>query len=74
VTTDLREFLKIRPCGHEGGIMTSMERVLGHSVDLEDVKASVIAHFQGVFGFIVRRVNVSELLPEAPRGRRPRRP
>jgi hypothetical protein len=41
---------------------------------LEDVKASVIVHFQGVFGFIVRRVNVSELLPEAPRGRRPRRP
>jgi lipoate-protein ligase B len=74
VTTDLQEFLKIRPCGHDGGIMTSMERILGHAVDLEDVKASVIAHFQGVFGFIVRRVNVSELLPEGPRGKRPRRP
>src|SRR6266566_430747 len=73
VTTDLREFLKIRPCGHEGGIMTSMERVLGHPVDLEDVKASVIAHFQAVFGVTLRRVNVSELLPESPRGPR-RRP
>src|SRR5207253_3047094 len=30
VTTDLREFLKIRPCGHDGGIMTSMEKCLGH--------------------------------------------
>src|SRR5206468_3112922 len=42
-------------------------------IDLEDVKASVIAHFQGVFGFTLRRVNVSELLPEAPAGRRLRR-
>ena len=74
VTTDLREFLKIRPCGHDGGIITSMQQSLGHPLDLEDVKASVIAHFQGVFGFIVRRVNISELLPEAPPGRRPRRP
>ena len=73
VTTDLGEFLKIRPCGHEGGIMTSMERVLGHPVDLEDVKASVIAHFQAVFGVTLRRVNVSELLPESPPGPR-RRP
>src|SRR3989442_5029413 len=29
VSTDLREFLKLRPCGHDGGIMTSMEKVLG---------------------------------------------
>lgn len=73
VTTDLREFLKIRPCGHEGGIMTSMEKVLGHPVDLEDVKASVIMHFQGVFGLTLRRVNLSELLPEARSGPRRRR-
>src|SRR5437870_1734928 len=73
VTTDLREFLKIRPCGHDGGIMTSMEKLLGHSVDLEDVKASVIAHFQAVFGVTFRRVNLSELLPEPPPGHRSRR-
>jgi len=74
VTTDLQEFLKIRPCGHAGGIMTSMEKCLGHPVDLEDVKASVIAHFQAVFGLTLRRVNVSELLPEEREGRRPRPP
>src|SRR2546426_765897 len=74
VTTDLREFLKIRPCGHDGGIMTSMEKSLGHPVDLEDVKASVIAHFQAVFGVTFRRVNLSELLPELPSGHRSRRP
>src|SRR5213596_3866454 len=74
VTTDLREFLKIRPCGHDGGIMTSMEECLRHPVDLEDVKASVIVHFQAVFGVTFRRVNLSELLPEPSSGRRPRRP
>src|SRR5207249_1033827 len=71
VTTDLREFLKIRPCGHDGGIMTSMEKCLGHPVDLEDVKASVIVHFQAVFGVTFRRVNLIELLPEPSSGRRP---
>ena len=74
VTTDLREFLKIRPCGHHGGIMTSMEKCLGRAIDLEDVKASVIVHFQGVFGYMLRRVDVSELLPEVPADRRFRRP
>src|SRR2546429_3775663 len=73
VSTDLREFLKIRPCGHDGGIMTSMEKGLGHPVDVEDVKASVIAHFQAVFGVTFRRVNLSELLPEPPPGHRSRR-
>src|SRR2546422_10080875 len=72
VSTDLNEFLKIRPCGHDGGIMTSMEKRLGHGLDLEDVKASAIAHFQAVFGMTLRRVNISELLPEPPAGRQPR--
>ena len=73
VSTDLNEFLKIRPCGHDGGIMTSMEKRLGHGLDLEDVKASVIAHFQAVFGLTLRRVNISELLPEPAVGKKPRR-
>src|SRR5205823_3797513 len=74
VTTDLREFLKIRPCGHDGGIMTSMAESLGRGIDLEDVKASVIAHFQRVFGFTLRRVDVSELLRERPADQKRRRP
>ncbi len=64
VSTDLASFLRIRPCGHAGTIMTSMEKVLGHPVDLEDVKASVIVHFQTVFGVTLRRVALAELLPE----------
>ncbi len=64
VDTDLGYFLKIRPCGHAGTIMTSMAKELGRRIDLEDVKASVIVHFQDVFGVTLRRVNPEELLPE----------
>ena len=54
--------------------MTSMAEVLEHPVDLEDVKASVIVHFQSVFGLTLRRVDVKELLPGAPRAPPPRGP
>ncbi len=64
VSTDLSYFLRIRPCGHAGTIMTSMEKVLGHPVDLEDAKASVIVAFQRVFAVTLRRVALPELLPE----------
>lgn len=68
VTTNLADFLKIRPCGHAGTIMTSMDRLLGRPIDLEDVKASLIVHFQDVFGLRLRRVGLPELLPEATHG------
>ena len=64
VNTDLSAFLRIRACGHAGTIMTSMARELGHAVDVEDVKPSVIVHFQSVFGVTLRRVSLEELLPE----------
>ena len=64
VDTDLSYFQKIRPCGHAGTIMTSMARLLRHTVDLEDVKDSVIVHFQSVFGVTLRRVGLGDLLPE----------
>jgi len=70
VNTDLSYFRKIRPCGHGGDIMTSMQSILGHPVGMEDVQASVITHFQAVFGVTLRRVNLGELLPEA-QGRPP---
>lgn len=66
VSTDLSYFLKLRPCGHAGTIMTSMQERLGKTVDLEDVKASVIVHFQDVFGVTLRRVDLTEILPEGP--------
>ncbi len=64
VTTDLSDFLRIRPCGHTGTIMTSMAKELGRSLAMEDVQASVIVHFQSVFGVTLRRAGLPELLPE----------
>ncbi len=66
VDPDLGAFLRIRPCGHAGTIMTSMVKELGHPVDLNDVKASLIVAFQGVFGVILRRTDLRELLPDGP--------
>src|SRR5512136_676556 len=56
VNTDLSYFLKIRPCGHAGTIMTSMAEELGHPVDMADARASVSLHFQNLFGVTLRRV------------------
>jgi len=62
VTTHLSEFLRIRPCGHAGTIMTSMAKELGRPLEIEKVKASVIGHFETVFGVTLRRASPPELL------------
>ncbi len=49
VNTDLSYFSKIRPCGLESSMLTSMERLLGAPVDMQAVKASVKRHFENVF-------------------------
>ena len=50
VNTDLSYFTKIRPCGFDGSIMTSMERELGAPVPMASFKESVKAGFRTVFG------------------------
>jgi len=50
VNTDLSYFAKIRPCGFDGSIMTSMERELGAPVPMTSFKESVKAAFRTVFG------------------------
>jgi len=51
VTTDLSYFDAIIPCGIRGHGVTSMEKLLGHSVKMNDVKQAVIRSFQkGFFG------------------------
>lgn len=49
VNTDLSYFELIKPCGLEPSVMTSMERILGHSVNMESVKLSLIKSFSTVF-------------------------
>jgi lipoyl(octanoyl) transferase len=50
VNTDLRYFDFIFPCGLKDVEMTSMKKILGFDVCLEEVKKKLIAGFEDVFG------------------------
>ena len=53
VNTDLSYFQKIKPCGFESKIMTSIAKELGvESVDLEKVKELIRGAFSAKFGFV----------------------
>jgi lipoate-protein ligase B len=49
VSTDLRYFDLIVPCGVAGKRATSLERALGRTVPLKDVRERLVAHFASVF-------------------------
>jgi lipoyl(octanoyl) transferase len=49
VNTDLSFFDSIVPCGLHGRGVTSLQRILGHPVDLEEVGGKVIEAFGRVF-------------------------
>lgn len=45
VTTDLRKFQRISPCGFDPSVMTSMESLLGQPVSIEQIKEELIKLF-----------------------------
>ncbi|MEM1524768.1 MAG: hypothetical protein QW618_01365, partial [Nitrososphaerales archaeon] len=47
--TDLNYFMLIKPCGLDGKIMTSMEKILGKKVEMNDVKERLKESFSKVF-------------------------
>jgi len=49
VNTDLRYFDYIVPCGLQGKGVTSLAKILGHPVEMEDVIGRVVEHFGAVF-------------------------
>lgn len=49
VNTDLQHFQRIRPCGLEPSVITSMKEVLGFPLDFDAVKHTVKAKFAEVF-------------------------
>jgi lipoyl(octanoyl) transferase len=51
VSTDLRFFDHIVPCGLRDKGVTSLERLLGRPVEMDCVVDSVIEHFEKVFEF-----------------------
>jgi lipoyl(octanoyl) transferase len=53
VNTDLRFFEWIVPCGLQGKGVTSLAKLLGHPVEMEEVAERVVEHFGAVFGLEV---------------------
>ena len=56
VNTDLRYFEWIVPCGLRGKGVTSLAKLLGRPVEMEEVTERVVEHFGTVFGLEVRTV------------------
>jgi len=56
VNTDLRYFEWIVPCGLQGKGVTSLAKLLGQPVEMEEVAEHVVEHFGTVFGMEVRAV------------------
>jgi lipoate-protein ligase B len=50
VNTDLKYFSYIVPCGITGVSMTSIAKLLGHEVAIEETQRILLRHFSSVFG------------------------
>jgi lipoyl(octanoyl) transferase len=50
VSADLRHFDLIVPCGITGKGVTSLERLLGRAVSMDEVESATIVAFEAVFG------------------------
>jgi lipoyl(octanoyl) transferase len=61
VSTDLRYFDLIVPCGIADKRVTSLERALGRPIAMDEVRERLIAHFNSVFAREARRMSSAEL-------------
>jgi lipoyl(octanoyl) transferase len=62
VSTDLRYFDLIVPCGIAGRKATSLEKLLGRSVKQEEIAPRIARHFGEVFGLELKDTSRAELL------------
>ncbi|GAC1703128.1 MAG: lipoyl(octanoyl) transferase LipB [Candidatus Acidiferrum sp.] len=61
VSTDLRYFDLIVPCGIAGRRATSLEKLLDRGIQLDEVAAHLICHFGEALGLELKRVSVTAL-------------
>ena len=71
VSTDLRYFDLIVPCGIADRKATSLEKLLGRRVDCHKVAAQLAKHFAEVFGLSMRNASHAELLETLERFEQP---
>lgn len=60
ISTDLRNFCFINPCGMDYNVMTTVEKVLGEKIPLERAEGKITEHFSAVFGVPVIDNTVGE--------------
>jgi lipoyl(octanoyl) transferase len=61
VSTDLHYFDLIVPCGIAGKRATSLTKLLGHPIEMQDAAARMVRHLGDCFGREMRGVGVAEL-------------
>jgi lipoyl(octanoyl) transferase len=64
VSTDLRNFDLIVPCGITGRKATSLEKILGRAVTRKEVVQPVVRNFGEVFGLEMRETSREDLLAQ----------
>ena len=64
LSTDLRNFDLIVPCGITGRKATSLEKILGRAVTRKEVVQPVVRNFGEVFGLEMRETSREDLLAE----------
>jgi lipoate-protein ligase B len=62
VSTDLRYFDLIVPCGITDKRVTSLERALGRPIAINSVRDRITAHFAERFGVAIKRISSKELM------------
>ncbi len=71
VSTDLRFFDLIVPCGIADRKATSLEKVLGRSIERKEVAPQLIKHLGEVFGLEMKQASRQELLEKLEQAERP---
>jgi lipoate-protein ligase B len=71
VSTDLRFFDLIVPCGIAGRKATSLEKILGRSIERKEVAPELVKHFGEVFGVEMKQSSRQELLEKLEQAERP---
>ncbi len=61
VNTQLEPFSWIHPCGLEGVRVTSIKRVLGRDIPMEDVRRSAILHVEEIFRVKLEKTGLEDM-------------